>query len=157
MPVYELDFNVCDSNEYLLIGIHTTLNDYKLAYLLNGILNSLFKKASYCLDIKIKNDVKTSFSVYEYLNLKSDHNWFLINNVSKHKIKSEEIGLFAENTVINYLVPEKKKVDYFIKIEGDFDYTFIENAVQKIKQIPQVITSYQIEVDTLKSKDFLIF
>ena len=56
-----------------------------------------------------------------------------------------------------YLIPEKKKVDFFIKISGEISFEFVANAVNKIKNIEQIITSYSIDKNTLKSKDFLIF
>jgi len=56
-----------------------------------------------------------------------------------------------------YLIPEKKKVDYFIKIVGEPTQETIYKTVHQIKQIPQVVTSYTVEIDSLKSKQFLIF
>ena len=35
MQIHALDFNISFEEEYTLIGIHTALEDYKLAYLLN--------------------------------------------------------------------------------------------------------------------------
>ena len=40
--------------EYSLIGIHSTLEDYKLAYLLNKNLNTRFYKAKKDLEFVIK-------------------------------------------------------------------------------------------------------
>ena len=56
-----------------------------------------------------------------------------------------------------YLIPEKKKVDYFIKIVGEPTQETIYKTVNKIKQINQVVTSYTVETNSLKSKQFLIF
>jgi len=56
-----------------------------------------------------------------------------------------------------YLIAEKKKVDFFIKISGSVQYSFVLETIDKIKKIDQVITSYSIDKNTLKSKDFLIF
>ena len=52
---------------------------------------------------------------------------------------------------------EKKKVDYFIKILGEPSQETIYQTVNKINQINQIVTSYTIELDLLKSKQFLIF
>ncbi|CAM1373846.1 conserved hypothetical protein [Tenacibaculum litopenaei] len=155
MPVYELDMNEFGNCDCALIGIHTTLSDYKLAYLLNSTLGFLFTQAKYCLDIQFNTDTVASFSVFEYFN--AERNCFLISNVDRKKQKTEGIELFTEKTVLKYLVPEKSKVDYFVKIEGDFEEHFIEELATTIKRLPQIITSYQIDVNTLKSKDFLIF
>ena len=62
------------------------------------------------------------------------------------------------NTEIkNYLIPEKKKIDFFIKIVEDIPSEEIQKLVNKIKNINQVITAYTIDTNTLKSKDILIF
>lgn len=155
MPVYELDFNDITTNEYSLIGIHTTLLDYKLAYILNGRLGFLFKKSSFSLDFTTKWKTETSFPVFEYHH--PEYSSYLIGNVSKNIMKTETTSLFPQSTVINHLVPESKKVDYFLKIEGEYGNDFIDKLVYKIKKNTQIITSYKIEVDSLKSRDFLIF
>ena len=56
-----------------------------------------------------------------------------------------------------YLIPEKKKVDYFIKIVGEPNQELIYKTVNKINKINQVVTSYTVEKHTLKSKQYLIF
>lgn len=156
MATYTLNINEFCANDYALIGIHTALNEYKLAYLLNKYLHINFSKASYDLDLTQKN-TQSFYSVYEYTNTELDNNWFLIANVYKLTQKTTSTSLFSESDSITYLVPEKKKVDFFLKIEGDFDLEYIVKAIDIINKIPQIITSYKIEVESLKSKDFLIF
>ena len=57
----------------------------------------------------------------------------------------------------NYLMPEKKNIDYFIKIVEDISLKNLTETVAKIKKINQVITTYIVDKNTLKSKDSLIF
>lgn len=156
MQVYSLEIDDFSDNNYTLIGIHSTLEDYKLAYILNNTLCTHFKKADYSLDFENKNN-NASFSIYEFENRKLDTNWFLISNTYKDISKPVKNGLFVESETTTYLIPEKKKVDYFLKLEGDFDYEFILKTIDKINQTKQIITSYKIDAQTLKSKDFLIF
>ncbi|MHB1146340.1 MAG: IPExxxVDY family protein [Lutibacter sp.] len=54
-------------------------------------------------------------------------------------------------------MPEKKKVDFFLKIEGCNNDDFIQNLVNDLNKINQIITSYSIKPITLKSKENLIF
>ena len=156
MPIYEVNINDFSNDDYTLIGIHTTLNDYRLAYLLNKHLQVNFRRANYDLDFFQKN-IESSYIVYEYTNTKLDQDWFLISNVFKYILETESISLFGQSDSTSFLIPEKKKVDFFLKIEGEFDYDFIVKLIEKINQVPQIITSYEIEVNSLKSKDFLIF
>ena len=156
MATYALNINEFSTNDYALIGIHSVLNEYKLAYLLNKYLHIRFSKANYNLDFTQKNN-QSSYSVYEYTDKELDYDWFLITNVYKSTRKTKRTSLFKESDSITRLVPEKKKVDFFLKIEGDFDFEYIVKTIEKINKIPQIITSYEVEVESLKSKDFLIF
>ncbi|WP_299105261.1 IPExxxVDY family protein [uncultured Tenacibaculum sp.] len=156
MQAYSLEINDFWCAEYTLIGIHTPLNDYKLAYKLNQSLDVRLVRASYELDFEDNNN-KSAYPIFDYIDKELDNNWFLITNVFKEKRKTDGIGLFEESYFKTYLIPEKKKVDYFLKIEGDLDYDFIVKMVDKINQIPQILTSYTIDSETLKSKENLIF
>ncbi|OSY88822.1 hypothetical protein WH52_03915 [Tenacibaculum holothuriorum] len=156
MQSYSLEINDFCCSEYTLISVHTPLNDYKLAYLLNKYLGIKLTRANYDLDFNNNNN-KSSYPVFEYLDKELDNNWFLITNVFKEKRKTDLTTLFEESDVKTYLIPEKKKVDYFLKIEGDFEYEYIIKTLEKIKYIPQIATSYTVETDTLKSKENLIF
>ncbi|WP_340832493.1 IPExxxVDY family protein [Polaribacter sejongensis] len=142
--------------EYSLIGIHSTLEDYKLAYLLNKNLNTRFYKAKEDLKFVIE-EKKASFSIYNYENIEYDYEWFLITNSYRTENQSASNELLLTSETITYLIPEKKKVDFFLKICGDSDDDFVMKTVNRIKSIDNVITAYSIDKNTLKSKDFLIF
>ena len=82
--------------------------------------------------------------------------WFLISNSTKEETTSSNgLPLFTETKT--FLIPEKKSIDFFIKISGEVDIQFITKTIKKIIEVNQVITSYQIDKNTLKSKNFLIF
>jgi len=143
-------------DDYLLIGIHTTEEDYRLAFLLNKHLNTKLVRFKSHLDFENSN---ATFPLFEYKDDSKQLNYYLINNkytqlASKQKNKE----LFDGNySTITYLIPEKKKVDFFLKIEGCSQQGFLNNLVQKLNSIQQVITSYTIEPNLLKSKDHLTF
>jgi hypothetical protein len=59
--------------------------------------------------------------------------------------------------MITYLIPELKKVDYFLKIRSDFDNLGTKILVNQINEIKQIISAYQVEPEALKSRDNLIF
>ena len=156
MQVHALDLNDFHEEKYSLLGIHTTLEDYKLAYLLNHHLRVRFNKASFNLDFENEKS-DASFSIYTYENSTHDSEWYLIANSEKKENKVQEEGLLLSTEIKNYLIPEKKKIDFFIKIVEDIPLEELQKLVNKIKSINQVITAYTIETNTLKSKDILIF
>ena len=151
MQVFTFDLE----DDYLLIGIHSTEEDYRLAYLINKYLKTKFIKYKHSLDFK---DSNVEFPLFEYKNEKTYLNYYLINNKCLHVVNEQyNTGLFGGNySTTSYLLPEKKKVDFLLKIEGSTQ-EFILEIVEKLNKINQIITSYQIEIDTLKSKNNLIF
>ncbi|MEM5565785.1 IPExxxVDY family protein [Psychroserpens sp. AS72] len=144
---------------FSLIAIHCRLEDYRLAYLLNKHLELNLKRKEHDLDY---NYFDASFAIYEWENEKIDSVWNLVSNVCK----KEEAGLqssgslFANQATVTRtinLLPELKKVDYLIKVTNE-DRHFNEKIIlNKIQTIPQVITTYIVDIDQLKSKEHLIF
>ena len=156
MQVYALEMDDFCEEPYSLIGIHSTLEDYKLAYLINQNLNTRFNKANKDLEFK-RDKKKASFSIYNYENTNDGFNWFLIANSYRRENQTVSNELLLTSETKTYLIPEKKKVDFFLKICGDSEYDFVMKTIQKIINIENVITAYSIDKNTLKSRDFLIF
>ena len=156
MQIHSLGLDDFCEDNYTLIGIHTALEDFKLAYLLNNNLNTHFSRANFSLDFETGNS-KASFSIYDYTNEKYDYEWYLISNSYKEERINEADTIALATETITYLIPEKKRVDYFIKIVGEPNPYLIQKSLDKINGISQVVTSYTIETDTLKSKEYLIF
>ena len=156
MQVYALEMNDFSEEEYSLIGIHSTLEDFKLAYLLNKNLNTRFYKAKEDLEF-VREKKKASFSIYNYENTKYDFDWFLIANSYRRENQTVSNELLLTSETKTYLIPEKKKVDFFLKICGESEYDFVMKTINSIKSIENIITAYLIDKNTLKSKDFLIF
>jgi len=156
MQIHSLGLeDFCEDN-YTLIGIHTALEDFKLAYLLNNSLKTNFSRSELNLDFETNNN-KASFSVYDYINEKYEHEWYLISNKYKEERINTSDTLALSTETITYLIPEKKRVDYFLKIVGEPNHILIQRTLDKIKSLSQVVASYTIETNTLKSKEFLIF
>ncbi|MFK5958993.1 MAG: IPExxxVDY family protein [Lutibacter sp.] len=143
-------------DDYLLIGIHSTEEDYRLAYLLNKYLKTKLIRFKHHLDFENSN---AKFPLFEYKDEQKLINYYLINNKHSQFITNlKNVGLFEGSySTISYLIPEKKKVDFFLKIEGCNKQLFLNNLVSKLNNIQQIITSYAIEPNSLKSKDHLIF
>lgn len=154
--IHTLEIDDFSDDNYVLLGIHTALEEHKLAYLLNQCLETTFKRAAYDLDFENKNN-NAFFAVYEYENSSFSEHWFLIKNQCVSALTTTTTGFFETNTVTSYLIPELKKVDFFLKLEGDFDNQYLLKIIDQISSINQVITSYQVFPDSLKSKEFLIF
>lgn len=145
-----------EEDEYSLIGIFSAEEDYRLAYLLNKQLKTKFTRYKYALDFK---NSKAEFPIFEYKDENSFINYYLINNKYTTFTQNEQnAGLFNGNySSVTYLIPEQKKIDFYLKIEGEQCDSLITNLVEELNKINQIITAYTIEPTTLKSKNNLIF
>ncbi|MDO9275744.1 MAG: IPExxxVDY family protein [Lutibacter sp.] len=143
-------------DDYTLIGIHSTEEDYRLAYLLNNHLKFKLTRYKNHLDFHAST---AEFPLFEYKDEANYINYYLINNKYIDLVDNQyKEGLFGGNySTTSYLIPEKKKVDFFLKIDGCNDDDFIQNLVNDLNKINQIITSYSIVPNSLKSKENLIF
>jgi hypothetical protein len=142
-----------------LIAIHCTVEDYRLAYLLNNYLNIRLTRKPADLDY---NNGKSTFSIFEWEDPKYLTTWNLVFNVCKAELfqKAEYQSLFdSQEKIITtfHLIPEYKRVNYFLKIDGEVDEDKEKQIIDNILKIPQISTAYSIDANQLKSKNNLIF
>ncbi len=137
-----------------LVAVHSSLPDYELVYFINMHLKSRF--------CRCKNDFeltpKVSFPIFDWKDEPNDIYWSLITNNSFSEYSSPRTDLFKEEKSYtnNHLVPERKEVDYFLKVEQD-DVNIEMDIVKPLLSIPKIITAYQVDISSLKSKNNLIF
>ncbi len=139
---------------FVLVALHSSLEDYAIAYTLNSSLKSNLKRTKTDLDIT----AKVSFPVFEWRDIINDRYWTLLNNNCIEEATTAQSGLFEQEPSYtnHYLVPELKDVDYFLKIEQD-EENFQEGIVKTLLSLPNVVTAYAVDANTLKSKKNLIF
>ena len=155
MAVYKLldeDFE----HAYTLIAIHASLEDYRLAYFINSVLNLRLKRMDR-RDVASYNANVIAFEWYDEIQLIL---WDLLKNKTTEKTLPLNSGVFEDNetTRTEYVVPEYSRADYLLKIDDQQGaYNATEEVVRELKKIPGIITTYTIEVQELKSKNNLIF
>lgn len=162
MAVHKLHYEEFDEIDYHLIAIHTSLEDYRLAYYINQNLPITLRKNDCNIQISNK-DGEAQFTRFIYEDEKAGITWDLIQNKNDILLSSQQVnqGLFAEtnnkfSTKI-YFIPEFKKVDYFLKIENDSETIDVLEIANHIKKIQRISTVYAVEVENIKSKNNLIF
>ena len=104
LKLYDFDQN------YLLIGIHSNSEIYKIAYEINTFLKISFKREK---DIEFSNN-NSIYPLYKYSSLKYDSKMFLFANKSLNfsGIKSETL-LFSEIAKASLFFPEYPKIEFF--------------------------------------------
>lgn len=151
--IHAFDFEF--DHDYTLIGIHSILEDYRIAYFLNKNLKIHLKRFKEDLDFPSKH---CRFPFYIYEDKSNFTTWSLIANKHAFIDSVDAINnLFFEETKISFLISEKKNVDYFIKINGNINDSELQSILYKINSTQNIITSYKIDPYDLKSKDYLIF
>ncbi len=160
MAVHKLILDdVFEEDLCTLIAIHCTLEDYRLAYLLNKYLGISLARTP--LDLDYQNG-KSTYSIFEWEDTKQQTIWSLVSNVCKtedyRQRKNESLFDSQEKiTRTAYLVPEYKTVDYFLKIDNEINFSKEKYILNNVLKAPQIATAYCIDIDQLKSKDNLIF
>ena len=152
--IHSFDFEY--DHDYTLIGIHTALEDYRLAYFLNKNLDLYLQRFKDDLDFPSLNCRFSLFNCEDEVKFTS---WYLIANrhVTVSNVLPTSDNLFGEETKVYHLIGEKKMVDYFIKIDGVIENDELQTILKKINNTNKIITSYTINPNDLISKDYLIF
>ena len=139
-----LDVLPCD---YKLIAVHSALDDYRLAYFLNKILQLQLAKENQ--KASLLDTVSGKYFSYYFWENPCIGNKLLIEK------EMHTLSLFESATSLVYLIDKYKKVDYFLKIDTERRMD-LATLLSKISEIPAT-TAYTIDTDTLNNKYKQIF
>lgn len=148
-----------EEESYHLIAVHCSREAFQVAFFLNKALGLKFKRNR--KDIDFKHEQHMAF--YPIFHCSDEANYvdyYLVAN--KFDAASAQLRpsgpLFAETEVVTtHLLPEFKNVDYFLKIEDEAAMIDPQAIIDDLNKIPQIITAYDVEVESIKSKENLIF
>jgi hypothetical protein len=162
MAIHKLDLGEFDEIDYYLIAIHTSLEDYRLAYFINQKLPVNLAKSNDEVQINIKEG-ETNFARFYYFDSENEISWNLIQN--KNEViqqKEETVQNLFSNTALEistkvYLLPEFKKADYFLKIENGEDTVDVSEIKTTLSVIDNISAIYIVDTNQIKSKNNLIF
>lgn len=131
---------IANDDDFDLIAIHSSIEIYQIAYLINCKFNSKF--------IKSKRDIILSkeeavFDKYEWEKTEKENIWFLFSNKFMIQKKTYENNLLFNSTNILqlFLINEHKNVDFFIKKNKD-ELTI--PVINSINLISEISTAYKI-------------
>ncbi len=146
--------------DFLLLAIHSSLEDYKISYFLNKYLQINLSRARQDLDFN-HGAVQALYPLFLFKEPAKYRNYFLIKNKFKGAVKKviSSGSLFTEEdltTKSSYLIPEYKDVDYLLKIDEELDKDQVQKLIMKIASIPNIQTIYEVDHNQLKSKNNLI-
>ncbi len=159
MVVHKLNLDSFDDISFSLIALHTSLEDYHLAYLINQKLPILLSRNKE--DIQLTTSFgDTYFSRFSHENLEYDTSWDLIQNKNITQLgtvndKARQNSDLFEVSQNAYVLNEFKKVDYFLMIQNFEDD--LDSIISTLNNIPRIESIYQIHEYQIKSKNNLIF
>jgi hypothetical protein len=116
------------------IGISCHENDYRLIWAINTKLNTAFVKID---DFRVFDEKSGEkfFSRYFFEDTDRYISFYILSNRCDN----------------GYLVPEYRKVDYFLFLKGETEAGFAEAMAGKLKQVEILSTAFLIENRTIKS------
>ncbi|MBF4483788.1 IPExxxVDY family protein [Flavobacterium sp. CSZ] len=162
MAIHRLDLDEFDEIDYYLMAIHTSLEDYRLAYFINKNLPINLSKSKNEIHAQTKEG-EANFSRFFYYDAEKTVSWNLIQN--KNEIistsRNDSQDLFSNETsevsTTIHLLPEFKKVDFFLKIENSEEALDFSEIQQQLNTIESIAAIYAVDTDKIKSKNNLIF
>lgn len=131
--------NIEEEYDFSLIGISCHAKDFRLCFELNKLLEIDLTRAK-DLEIISKNTIG-NYALFEYIDEDNFLDYYLISN------RGEK----------GFLIPEHKTIDFLLQLKGATNEEIEEELISKICSLSLVLTAYQIDVDSLKSKQNLIF
>lgn len=150
---HKLDF--INDEKFFLIALHSNVEIFFLAYLLNKNLKTSFKKMKYNI---ISNENDYLFERYQSIDKNKREKMDLFSNKSalkKNQTTDQVFSLFDSNYFKKFFfIDEFKDVDFFIKKDS---INNLDLLIKKIKLIEEIESSYLVDEKLLKNKENLIF
>lgn len=131
----DYDFEVC--------SLISALKAHKVAWIINQVLNINLTKKEDLLFEFVKDKSKLYFINYKF---ETDFSYFRL-------IKNKSCEYY--NSLKPYLIPELKEYDYLLLYSHS--QILDKTIINKLKHIPELEYVNKVEIDTLKSKENLIF
>lgn len=127
--------------DFVLIAITTSLKDYRACYLINKFLNFNFVKMP-DLSVDIQPGAEpVLFSIYHYKPGENEMDFYFIANKGSS----------------GFLVPEMKKVDYFLLIKNYIGENELDNLISSLNRITEFVAAVKVDPKKVKSRENLLF
>lgn len=158
--VLELDD---DFDNSVVIAIHCSEPDYKMAYVLNLVLSLGLQREASDLEF-VYAEGKVQYPFFSFEAWSQDRQFHLVANTTElvvDKPLAISADLFGSSDAAKarkvHLLPELKQADYLLKITSTKSNHSENVIVSRINEITQVITAYVVDLQPVKSRSNLIF
>jgi hypothetical protein len=134
--VLELEYDF----DFTLIGVSSHVANYRLAWGMNQLFDLELERID-DVDLSFGSEKKGNFSIYRSEDEESYTTFHLISN----------------RCSTGYLIPELKKMDYFIQYWGSMSSIELEQFKNELRKAPSVLATVDIDPMHLKSRNNLLF
>ena len=131
---FEYDF------DFALFGVSSHVANYRLAWGMNQLFEIDLERVDN-LDLSFGFKKNGEFSLYRFEDQESYTTIHLVSNRCN----------------IGYLIPELKQIDYFVQYWGPMSDNELNGFKYKLRDIPSVLASMEIDPMVLKSRNNLLF
>ena len=129
----DIDF----SQDNLLIGISCHKKDYWLTFKINDLLKLNLSRIEDLPVYNSKFDMLLKYTLFYFEEPNTLKSYYLFSNYNPE----------------GKLFPSRKNIDYFVLVNGRTDDNYKLNIVSTIKQIPNVLTAFEIEITGTRDMD----
>jgi hypothetical protein len=128
--------------EFELLGIVSSVKDYKMAWIINNTLHEkLAKTEDY--ELEFLNGIKLTISQYR----REKENGFL-------QLLKNKSYFFGTNSL--YLIPELKIFDYFLLIQDFTSEVDINDYIERLSRNGLIQNVVKLDIEKIKSKENLL-
>lgn len=159
MAKLRLHIDEFDEIDYELIAIHTVLEDYRLAFLLNRKLHIRLARTPDDFEIESPNGTAL-LSRFVFEDLQTGSFWSLLQNRGDiHTAVKAASDLFGQSDATfgaqNFLLPELKNVNFLLQLQNGVKAA--HEIAAALQQIELISTAYSVDISQIKSRNNLIF
>ena len=127
--------------DYVVIGIATSLREYKLCYHLNNLLECDFRKLK---DITFEPTDRTRTSQFSVFKAASADNQM-------------QYMVFANKNGGEVLLPEAASFDFLLRVDGNLEIEQVSTLVDGIRNLPDVLLTAEIPARKIKNRERLVY
>lgn len=127
--------------DYLVVGIASSLKEYKFCFHLSRLLGIELRKADDLVFEPADRSRKTQYSVF-LAGEETDVNRFVV---------------FANKNLQEVLLPEVPNFDYLLQVFGSYGTEDLSSLLAGIKNFPEVVMTAAIPLKKIKNKERLIY
>ena len=152
MPNHKISLDEAEQN-YYIVAIHSILEAYSLAFILNKDLGLSFFRHEFNVSFSNTNEFYMAYKNNEDKN--NPLIYFFSNSFNVSKSEASTSSLFKFNDYKKALVPELSKADYIMKYFGRKND--LPGFIKSVSLLNGVSSCYEYSAFKLRLKENLIF